>query len=100
MPRPELDHDWQEAIFAQAAEHAGRGGAFIRARLVEAYGDVSGLPTPKTIDKYVRRFKELRPDVQHGYRVARWPASFQEGLLPWEAAPVMFEFMREYNSAP
>jgi hypothetical protein len=94
VPRPKIEKSWQQSIFAQAANAEGRGAHFIRARLVEHWGDVADLPSIKTIGTYLSKFRAMPEDVRQGYRSARWPESFEHGLLPWDAAPVLLELIR------
>lgn len=59
--------------------------------------DPDGRLRPPHRDTVGRILGETTDEELRQYRFVHWPGSFESGALPWEAAPVVAEFLRRTN---
>jgi hypothetical protein len=93
---PAKPHPMTEATRLAIATNPSWGPDRIRKRLEV---EVKGLGLPETtFDRLpsvstIQRIKASFPHDDPDYLVCRWPDTFKEGVLPWEAAPSYFEML-------
>lgn len=98
MPRRE-DQRWDSVIFEFTKEHPKAGPArardFLAKRAAESGHDESELPSERTIARRQAWFREQPESFQRPFALVYWPETFERGDVPWEAAPVVLEWMRK-----
>jgi hypothetical protein len=105
-----IDEYWRDQVRAltQGGEDEGRriGPGPVRAALLERC-DADGYsradcPSERWIATEQAAFRGLEARTRRQYSLLRWPASFENGALPWEAAASSIEMLRycEYAHRP
>ncbi|MGE0598201.1 MAG: hypothetical protein AB7J35_00050 [Dehalococcoidia bacterium] len=96
MPR-KLDTDWDELIFTLTRENPkiGPKRIFDRIKAEAAKGKGLGsIVSERTIARRQRWFREQDEEFQVPYGRVYWPESFEQGLLPWDAAQGVLQLLR------
>src|SRR5262245_58495679 len=93
-----VDQFWVEQVKELKAEHRDWGAPRLADAVTKradqlARGDA---PSERWISQWLRRdWPKIDEEERRQYTFVRWPESFEWGLLPWEAAPAVFELLRE-----
>src|SRR6266487_7027562 len=93
--RPPTDAYWVERIRILAANNPRISYTAI-ARELEAEGG-SGAPSPRTVERFAKKFRSLPPQQQADYRYFSWPETMEQGLLPWEASRAALELAEHFR---
>jgi hypothetical protein len=104
MPQEAIGKVWQYAITGMY-ENSPRGepkpGAI---KIHNAFkelvkkGEMSGpAPSERAIGRYLAKVRDMTPEERSLFRVVRWPWTYLDGELPWEAAPLVLETARSYH---
>ena len=101
MPRSKTAPYWVEQVRAMSAENPALGPGPIAKRLAALGGDEhrDDAPSERTVARILARFRDLPAHERHEYNLARWPESFEEGLLPWEAGAAVLEMLSNQRTA-
>lgn len=90
----------KEAIFSVCGQMERRPSSKEVLVQLELIG-YSGVRSDRQIRRYLAEWDEAdRRGEAADYRLARWPESFGPGLLPWEAAPSVLEYIRHSSRRP
>jgi hypothetical protein len=103
-----IEPHWGDRVrtLTQAADEKGRriGPKPLRADLIELFGNTEDDPCPseRWIASEQAAFRSMETTARRQYSLLRWPASFENGALPWEAAAASIEMLRycEYAKRP
>jgi hypothetical protein len=97
MPYPKVNQDWVKVLYMLKANQPGLGAGSAHTQLErarEAGGVTEPVPGERTIGRYLREWKNLKPEEQAAYRYVSWPETFEQGGLPWEAQAATLELLR------
>jgi len=93
--------DVKEQVLSIKAEHETWGAGRILAEMERrALSDnrLSPAVSEPTIRRILARdWSKLAEERRREYRQIHWPATFERGDLPWEAAPACFQLLRLYG---
>src|SRR5215831_2487310 len=95
MPRPKTDPRYAERV-AALAEQEGLKVREITLRIdAEAQRDNrTDAPSERTVRRLYDDWRDLDPEIKREHALLRWPGSFTDGTLPWEAARAALDQLR------
>lgn len=99
MPRPPIERGWREAIFSIVAnptpnERLTDQSIVRRLREVAPRIGRTDVPSPRSVGRIRKEFGELDEEDRRDYYRFHWPASMEDGSLPWEASAAALELLR------
>lgn len=99
MARPRTDAWYVRQVGPLVEE--GLGAPQIAARLEARAREArrKDVPSPRTVARLVKEYRDLPEEVRREQRRFRWPESMQAGALPWEAGQAALELLRFCDQA-
>lgn len=101
MAPPKVPQHWRDRVFALLAENPQLTVTAIEQRLDQqaaAEGLEDEPPSARTIGRIRDEFRAMGEQQRQQFAYVRWPATFEQGALPWDGARHVLDLLRWHQA--